>query len=105
MKYFYRITDRIFILYKISNRTSPCIKEVDACVAYNKYGDYSDKVKRLLKKVNNEDIGFENTANSHEDFCNRLYLRNKNIFKTDMVLGFSSKILKELEFNYNLSKK
>ena len=76
--YFYRITDKVYVIYKLSNYTTYPVKEIHVGLAYNRQQNYSVKFLKLKEKYNLlEQEGTQITSNSHSDFCSRLYLGHK----------------------------
>lgn len=75
--YFYRITDKVYVIYKFSNYTPYPVKEIHAGLAYNRYGEYTDRFIKLKEKYNLGNYGDESLTDSHADFCKSLYVNNQ----------------------------
>lgn len=78
-KHLHRILlpEGIIIVYKISNGIEP-VKVVQTKIAFNDQGDYTNKVKSLMTKLNleNDASGGWTTAETFDEFCTRLYLHH-----------------------------
>jgi hypothetical protein len=74
-RYEYRITDNVYIVYKLSNYSRYPIREIEAGLAFTGC-EYSSAFKKAKVKYNL--VGGSNwiTASSHKDFCVRLYLKH-----------------------------
>jgi len=103
--YKYRITDRIFIIYKLSNYARINIKEIHAGVAFDDTGNYTDKFNKLRKKYNLGPKGIETTSDSHKDFCSRLYIMDTGILSDDIKLPSNVRKLCKAVYERNRNKK
>lgn len=76
--YKYRISDEIYVIYRISGNVSPTVKPVSAGLAYDDAGEYSTKFKKDCQRyfINSSELSMESTAKDKVEFMCRLYLDN-----------------------------
>lgn len=80
--YRHRITDNVYIVYKLSNYSRYPIREIEAGLAFTN-NQYSSAFKKAKKKYGLSERGVWTTADSYKDFCVRLYL--KSIMSSDKL--------------------
>jgi len=73
--YRHRITDNVYIIYKLSNYSRYPIREIEAGLAFTDC-EYSNAFKKAKVKYDLSERGTWTTADSHKDFCVSLYLKH-----------------------------
>lgn len=78
--YRYRITDNVYVIYKLSHYSTTPIQEIEAGLAFDNGYYYSRALKKAWKKYglleSESERGTWTTASTHADFCVSLYLKH-----------------------------
>jgi hypothetical protein len=90
--YRHRISDRIYVIYKLSNYSRTPIREIKAGLAYDRHGNYSKTFLQAEEKYNLSSRGLWTTADTHTEFCTRLYMQhffasNADVIKEENILA------------------
>lgn len=103
--YRHRISDNVYTIYKLSPYSNKAITEIEAGLAFNKNGGFSEELLKAVDTYQLTSRGTWVTANSYREFCSRLYLTHffdgmsKNN-KTGNLLH--NNVLSECKLHYDL---
>ena len=98
--YRHRITDNVYIIYKLSHYSRYPIQEIEAGLAFDDC-EYSKPLKKALDKydLDIQDGGWT-TASTHTDFCSRLYL--KHFLSKDKKYKLPSNVASLCKHHFNI---
>lgn len=91
--YLYRVSDKVYVIYRLTNYGYNNVKEVEAGLAYDNAGNMSKKFERALEKygIEKHQKGTHSTASSKTQFCISLYL--SRVAGADKMLEVPDKVI------------
>ena len=100
--YLYRIADRAYFIYRLSNYARMNIDLIHAGVAFDNTGNFTTKLKSLIKKYNlNEYFSCTHvTSTTFDDFCDSIYLNSKQEGITASTIPIPSKVFEMVQSSF-----